>query len=835
MANPAGPVLGAVHLNDGVYTNFRWNEEQGLSSPAIRPIGSIQSTFNGPVRIVPNGSAYQEKEVILPGYLLQVGGLAEGYDRVGSFYGLAGTSGTVSVLQVGLLGLKVIPEPPVVEKLKAHRVQLDYSVRSLAVPGVWTALFAQYLGSTYGVVLDGSSSRSTAFVLDTGSIPGITNLGTAPTPIVLTISMSGPRTARFFVRCTAPGYTKRISVTPESGGVTKITESHGLYVPPGFSTLRYEEANGTAITGITVNSSIYGTRWRYESLDDSLSDVGPAVLYNTRQSRGYAATAAFTTSIGLVAYEGDTPRFGLPGTYNANTIGLLVEPDRTNSCLQSQALATAPWTATMFTVTNNNSTAPDGTTTSTRIQNTAGMAGSVLQSITLAANPWVISCYVRGTGSIVLSAAGLGTLTITPGTNWARYELLVTGTAAAYNIGLIDNAMAACDVQVWGFQVEQASGRTAAVATSYIPTTTVAVLSAGDSVGTRPLENILAWSNSFWKTTAVSGTEGLWYNSGATLSTTRQTGPQDVVDAQSIQFTGAGQYVEQRLIGGDRYRTTTVGFSIWMRNSTSTPASNVSIRIIDSAGSFTELFAGSLNDQWRRLSIQRTLTGFNINTTVQIRSSGAQTIYVAHAHAFILSTKSPFADSETTQSISAPYIETFANPYFREQSWQWPEWLTQNGYLEADVCQMETSRPNLSGRNFLGDGSGAYTVGSNTVLSVQRDGSASSATNSVVAYRRQSNGTLRSASSSAINMHDGAFHKLRIEWVNYLVSSVRTAEVRLYIDGTLRQSTAISGDTRWSNDHMLRVCGSALQAFQTMKNIVIGSPSLPSGAVPEPY
>src|SRR6266581_3844451 len=44
-----------------------------------------------------------------------------------------------------------------------------------------------------------------------------------------------------------------------------------------------------------------------------------------------------------------------------------LEAGATNSCLQSQALATAPWGSAAATVTNNATAAPDGTTTASYI------------------------------------------------------------------------------------------------------------------------------------------------------------------------------------------------------------------------------------------------------------------------------------------------------------------------------------------------------------------------------------------------------------------------------------------------------------------------------------
>jgi hypothetical protein len=863
MTQPAGPILGAVHLDDGINTRFRWNEETGLSSPATRAIGSIQSTFGGPVRVIPTAVAYPAKDLDLPGYLLQVNGLAEGYDRLDRLYNLAGTAGSVSILQMGALGLEVIPEAPVVERLKAHRVQLDFSMKGTAIPATWTALFGSYLGAAYGIVANGESLinlaasapagqsvGASAFALAAGASPAVTNAGTAPTPLVLTISVSGPRTTRFFVRCTAPGYTKRISVTPVSGGVVTITEAHGLFVPPGSSVLRYEEANGTLITG-TIASSIYGTRWRYEGLEETLSEVGPVVLYNTRQQRAYAATSAFTTSAGLTLYGPDVPRFGNSGTYDAADAGLVVEPDRTNLILQSQALGTT-WVQSMVTVTNNNGTAPDGTTTGTRVQFTAGMLGSLTsQSVTLTAAPYVVSFYARSTSAgtqnfSVSMGAILATSTVTTGTNWARYQFLVPGTAAAYSLAFSSYEPSpmiydAADVQIWGVQVELATGQTAANATSYIPTTSTTQRRFADIVGVRPLENLLAYSNRFDKQTTTSTTRGLWYIAGgvAPVTATRQVGPSGVTDASSLAFAGANAGLQQRLINAEQFADKTVVFSIWVKNNTSTPDSDGRL-IIEEFGTgagTTTVTMTNMDDSWRRWTVQRKISAGVTDVSIQIRSNGAITYYFAHAHVYIGSEGTYNLATSDVLSLSGPYIETQASPVYRARGWEWPEWLTQNGYVEADICLSETANPNSDSRTFLLAGSTAGLTPTMHQGYVRRSSATASGSNEIGFGKANNAGTAGGTYTPGSSLYDGAFHKYRLEWVNYTVSGSRTISLRLYVDSVQVASGTTGGATSWLRPPVLQILSptGGSPGFQTMKNIAIGSPVLPAGAIPAPY
>jgi hypothetical protein len=738
---------------------------------------------------------------------------------------------------MGALGLEVIPEAPVVERLKAHRVQLDYSMKGTAVPATWTALFGSYLGAAYGMVANGESLINTgSFTLAAGASPAVTNAGTAPTPLVLTISVSGPRTTRFFVRCTAPGYTKRISVTPVSGGVVTITEAHGLFVPPRTSVLRYEEANGTLITG-TIASSIYGTRWRYEGLEETLSEVGPVVLYNTRQQRAYAATSAFTTSAGLTLYGPDVPRFGNSGTFDAADAGLVVEPDRTNLILQSQALGTTWTQAGMITVTNNNSTAPDGTTTSTRVLFTAGMAGSVSQSVTLTAAPYVVSFYARGTGSFTVAmGAILASQIITPGTNWTRYQYLVTGTAAAYSLTFADNAMAAGDVQIWGVQVELAAGQTAANATSYIPTTSTTQRRFADIVGVRPLENLLAYSNRFDKQTASATTRGLWYIAGGTapVTATRQIGPSGVTDASSVAFGAANVGLQQLLLNAEGLSGKTVVFSVWVKNSTATPDSDFAMRIAETSSSSgnTELSFSNMDDQWRRATVHRKLSSGVTDVSLQIRSNGAITYYFAHAQAWIASEGDYNLATTTTGGLSAPYIETQAAPVYRARGWEWPEWLTQNGYVEADICLSETGNPNLSTRIILGNLTSIYTPNAYG-FAIARASSEATASNTIAFAKTHTTGSPFVSYTPGASVFDGVYRKWRIEWTNYTISGVRTVQLKLYIDGVL-VSTNTPTATSWIKPPAFELINGST-TFETIKNIAIGSPVLPAGAIPAPY
>jgi hypothetical protein len=151
----------------------------------------------------------------------------------------------------------------------------------------------------------------------------------------------------------------------------------------------------------------------------------------------------------------------------------------TNLLPRSQALATAPWTATGGTVTNDAGLAPDGTLTATRFN--AAAVDSLFNQVTLAAGTYTISGWLRRTGSsnqvarLKLDSTFSADLIL--GEMWTYHTLTVTtaATALAWQI-VAGTAAASYDVLIWGAQLTPGS-----LPGPYIPTTTAArTISAPD-------------------------------------------------------------------------------------------------------------------------------------------------------------------------------------------------------------------------------------------------------------------------------------------------------------------------------------------------------------------
>jgi hypothetical protein len=185
-------------------------------------------------------------------------------------------------------------------------------------------------------------------------------------------------------------------------------------------------------------------------------------------------------------------------------------------------------------------------------------------------------------------------------------------------------------------------------------------------------------------------------------------------------------------------------------------------------------------------------------------------------------------------SVSAPYVETQGEPVYRDNAWVWPAWLTQNGYIEADVCFVETANPDSRTTIILGATSGIYTP-SLEAGAIYRGSGDATASNIIRYTKGYVGGTTLSSYTPASTLFDGAYHKFRLEWVNFTINGARTMNLRLYIDGT-QVSFVTSAGTSWATPPVLfPLHAGASTSFQTMKNIVIGVPSIPANAVPEPY
>jgi hypothetical protein len=190
--------------------------------------------------------------------------------------------------------------------------------------------------------------------------------------------------------------------------------------------------------------------------------------------------------------------------------GLLVEPAAENKCLQSEDFTTS-WGLQEVTITTNDTTAPDGNSTADKLaDNAVNQRHRVNQPISFTSGvTYTFSVFVKKDSSgrfLLLNAAtafnaraavNLDTLAVTDinGTGgsletypngWYRFSVTGTATSTATVDVFVQMQDSAADnlyvgdgssFYIWGAQVE-----TGPIATSYIPTTTIALTRNADQI-----------------------------------------------------------------------------------------------------------------------------------------------------------------------------------------------------------------------------------------------------------------------------------------------------------------------------------------------------------------
>lgn len=220
-----------------------------------------------------------------------------------------------------------------------------------------------------------------------------------------------------------------------------------------------------------------------------------------RASAGFCTKADVTANIAngdLVSCSSNQARV-MPGGDGASSVGLLIEPSRTNVVLRSEAIDNAAWTptgvgATAPTVTADNATAPNNAATAERVDfaaTAAGQESSVVQAGVGGAG------FTGSTSIFVKGVSGSGTIDVCTNTGaadtctacafvsatWTRCSQLAAtvGAATALSIGNLTRinggtVRSANNVYLWGVQTE-ATG----LVSSYIATAAASATRASET------------------------------------------------------------------------------------------------------------------------------------------------------------------------------------------------------------------------------------------------------------------------------------------------------------------------------------------------------------------
>ena len=343
---------------------------------------------------------------------------------------------------------------------------------------------------------------------------------------------------------------------------------------------------GGVLAGPWVRDPLWRNARAVPSLDLRFADnkslvdavTGASLVTFTRASSG-----TFTDSAGLIkTATTNEPRFDHNPT-TGESLGLLVEEQRTNLLVRSEEFDNAGWTKDNASITTNTTTAPDGTITADTYSGTS--TSGVRQSVTLTSGTvYTISFYVKSAGLgnngfrlIIDGTQPSSNFTAT--SDWQRFTFTATSANTGLRTcGIIRNSLnAAIDVFIWGAQLE-----VGAFPTSYIPTTTATVTRAAD------VASITGTNFSSW----YRQDEGTFFWSGSTYDTQYSNqNPFRVTEGTNLRGIGVG--LDARTTTDDAYFSTRNNTNISSVNSSSpyvTVTSNIRI-----AGAFGTDIAASFN------------------------------------------------------------------------------------------------------------------------------------------------------------------------------------------------------------------------------------------------
>jgi hypothetical protein len=218
-----------------------------------------------------------------------------------------------------------------------------------------------------------------------------------------------------------------------------------------------------------------------------------------------ASTATRVNSSGLIeTVASNVPRLDYT---NSSCPRLNLEPQRTNSIVHSNALASAGWLTFGGTQTNNSGVSPDGTNNATLFSSSGSVAAGAYQNVAATSGQTVtVSAYFKlGTatniclvinnafawdtvgGEVFTTANGLST------TAWKRVTFTFTAPATnQYNIHIGQHGQSGLASQSLGtFYVYGVQAEVGGYATSLIPTTTAAVTRVADAASKTGISSLI--------------------------------------------------------------------------------------------------------------------------------------------------------------------------------------------------------------------------------------------------------------------------------------------------------------------------------------------------------
>jgi hypothetical protein len=437
------------------------------------------------------------------------------------------------------------------------------------------------------------------------------------------------------------------------------------------------------------------------------------------------------------------------------------------------------------------------------------------QTITVSASTsYTFSCWVRSPSGIASAkvefensstAVNYATNTVTVGTNWTRISCIGTIPVGVTSIKVRVSETTTNNLVVWGAQLEAGFA-----ASSYIPTTTTSATRRADLAGLVSPHNLAIQSEDLSSATGTAWSSfSKWTSrtivSAATSPSPNGTGGVTRLISDGTVTSGNIAFCRQTI----RTSSSTIyTFSIWLKGTTTGTAF---IAIRNAAAGGLGSTTCSITTSWQRFFVTISTATANDSIIIDLNTQTAtQTI-------------DAFGAQLTEGYLPGRYIRTTDTQVLPVQMVD-PSW-SQNGYIEADIIW--TSRTGSTNLTHFGDGISLTSTGTiifTTAGTTLRFG------------RYDSSATLRSASIVNATVYNAGSARVRMEWTNYLLGGSRYMFLRLYLNGTLQIETNFAGTsgTSWPVVDVTRFARLQDTTGQssTISNLILGTPSLPSGATP---
>ena len=259
----------------------------------------------------------------------------------------------------------------------------------------------------------------------------------------------------------------------------------------------------------TANTDLYCMYGVADSMSPTLGSRGR--VENSSSASFYAWGAQLVEGSVAKDYQKTETRLNIPRLdySNGTCPSILVEPQRTNEASYSEQFDNSWWTKYEATVTANNTTAPNGTTSADKLTDNTANDGHFFYRVLTISSALTMSVYAKAAeytkvairnlsdGGDVIFDLSNGTIVSTPsnftnaqiesvGNGWYRISATTNGTSGTKAMGysLVNNSnqttfvgTGTSSAYFWGAQFEVGS-----YATSYIPTTSASVTRNADVI-----------------------------------------------------------------------------------------------------------------------------------------------------------------------------------------------------------------------------------------------------------------------------------------------------------------------------------------------------------------